>query len=567
MKKAVPVLVALFLIFCIAGYYGIKIVADKYSYSKERVDLNEYYGVDDESRRLILGNEITDEYLRVRDGICYWEIDKVREYLNDVFYVSEDEQMILFTDAVKTYETAFGSEVINEGGQERDLGFVGCFKEGDTLYVALDYVKIFTNFEYSLNPHTVVLKNTWGEKTLSDIAKDTKLRVKGGIKSEIMVDLLKGDEVEVVDKMETWSKVKTSDGYLGYVENKFLDNERVLAETPVTDYAAPVRNDIIMDGKVCLGFNAIGGVGGNDTFFDAASEGTAMNVIAPTWFSINDNEGGFRDFSSPAYVANAHGKGLKVWAVWDDFNYKNENKADVDINEVLKKSSSRRKLEEGIVSKATSLGIDGVNLDFEKITSAGGVHYIQFLRELSILCSEAGLVLSTDNYPPKDFNTYYRLDVQGKVCDYVVIMGYDEHWHGSENPGSVASLNYVSEGITKTAEKMPAGKIINAVPFYTILWKTENTTVTDSYITVENTADFISRMPVSYEWDEECGQNYAEWQSGDAFYQIWIEDANSLSAKLNVMDANDVGGVAVWRLGYGNATVWSLLDVYMQMNN
>ena len=61
------------------------------------------------------------------------------------------------------------------------------------------------------------------------------------------------------------------------------------------------------------------------------------------------------------------------------------------------------------------------------------------------------------------------------MADYVIIMGYDEHFAGSYEAGSVASYNYVKEGIEETLRDVPADKVINAVPFYTRLWNETRT--------------------------------------------------------------------------------------------
>ena len=84
-----------------------------------------------------------------------------------------------------------------------------------------------------------------------------------------------------------------------------------------------------MQGKVSLGFHAIGGEGGNAKLSDMLAEGKGINVIAPTWFSLTDNDGNFRSFASTQYVEQAHGSGLQVWGVWDNFNYKNETGTEV----------------------------------------------------------------------------------------------------------------------------------------------------------------------------------------------------------------------------------------------
>ena len=105
--------------------------------------------------------------------------------------------------------------------------------------------------------------------------------------------------------------------------------------------------------------------------------------------------------------------------------------------------------------------------------------------------------------------------------------------------------------------------MVNALPFYTILWQTEGAEVSDQYITLANVADYLQRMNVQSAWDGETCQNYAEWQSGNVTYQIWVEDAESISVKLNVMKAKNIGGVAVWRLGYGTEQVWDLVSAYV----
>ena len=64
-------------------------------------------------------------------------------------------------------------------------------------------------------------------------------------------------------------------------------------------------------------------------------------------------------------------------------------------------------------------------------------------------------------------------------------------------------------------------------------------------------------------WDEETSQNYAEARQGDTLYQMWIEDAQSIGAKLTLMQGHDLGGVAAWRLGFEPPVVWDLIGAYL----
>nr|WP_305142019.1 glycosyl hydrolase family 18 protein [uncultured Acetatifactor sp.] len=563
-KRIIPIIVALVLILIVALVgFGGKIL-DKYTYSKELADLDEYYGVTEGELAIILQDDWVEEKAVLREGRVYFDLDTVFAYLNEGFYVDMAERKLLYTTANDTAEALFDGREYSDRNGSHPTEYMICYAEGEAVYVAADYIKLFSNYSWSLFDRHVQVYTQWGSRQTMEVAKDTQIRVLGGMKSPILREMEKGETVEILEEMETWSKVKTSDSIVGYIENKRLANPVTETEAAVTDYVAEEYTSVGMPGKVSLAWHAIGGEGGNDTLADMLAEGKGLNVIAPTWFSLNDNEGNFRSFASMKYVQQAHDAGLQVWGVWDNFNYKNETGTDISSYEVLSSTTKRQNLVQSIVDTASGLGLEGVNIDFEGLNQECGVHYVQFLKELSVLCRSSGLILSVDNYVPFNFNNYYRLDIQGKIADYVIIMGYDEHWHGSGDPGSVASIEYVSNGLARTLEEeqVPAEKVVNALPFYTILWKTEGAEVTDQYITLNNVKDYLQRMNIQPEWDETVCQNYAEWQNGAATYQIWVEDEESIAVKLNVMNAKDIGGVAVWRLGYGTPEAWELIAAY-----
>lgn len=570
MKKWLPVMIAIILILVIAMIaFGDKVV-EKYSYSKEHADLKEYFSVTgEEEAAVILQDTLTEEKAVIRDGICYFGLDSVHEYLNPRFYADLTEELLIYTTPEEIISVRMDSDLCTveaaDGSRtEEPLGYIAAYTEtaGEEtgVYVAAEFVRRYTNYDYEVfeNPYRVQVTTQWEERTAAEIRKDTAVRVRGGIKSEILENLTAGSTVTVLSQMETWSEVKTADGCIGYVENKYLENLRQETPEPASHYREPEYTSLVRDHKISMGWF----VGSSADFDGLTSYTKGMNTVAPVWFSLKDNEGGIRNASDPSLVTAAHRKGMEVWGVVDDFNYAADSGTPVDVHGVLSVTSRRRALIANIISAAETCGMDGINIDFEKIEPETGEHFIQFLRELSIQCRARGLVLSVDNYVPLGFNDYYNRAEQGVVADYVVVMGYDEHWGGRGEAGSVASIGYVVNGIQKTVEEVPAEKVINALPFYTRVWKTEGVTVTDKALTLKNTADFIARNNIQTEWDGEACQNYAEWESGEAFYQVWFEDAQSIEAKLSAMQTNRIGGVAVWRLGYEQPEIWDLISAY-----
>lgn len=78
-------------------------------------------------------------------------------------------------------------------------------------------------------------------------------------------------------------------------------------------------------------------------------------------------------------------------------NFSREITKNVQSEELLSKTSVRKKLIDSLMDEADTYGFDGINLDFESLKEEAGVHYIQFIRELSVACRKKGLVLSVDN--------------------------------------------------------------------------------------------------------------------------------------------------------------------------
>lgn len=573
MKRVIPALIAIVLIILIAGIaLGGKLI-EKYSYSDEMDNLEEYFGITDPSQVPILyrGEKLETKLLN-KDGQLYLDLDSVHELLNERFYWDNRENWLLYATPTAKMVNQIGASsytVTNGMGYEseiegEDLGYPISFTEGEgdsaVLYVALEYVHKFTNFTYEVyeDPKRVIFKTENRDYQQVFVTKDSAVRHRGGVKSPILKKVAEGDELILLEEMEDWSKVETKDGFIGYIEKKHYGDVKSAVEQITPNYAEPEYTSLTSDSKISLGWHVVAATAGNDTIYEALQYQKGLDVISPTWFKLTDDAGNISSFATANYVNIAHNMGLKVWAVIDDFTNP------VDDYEVLSYTSKRERIIESLITEARNSGIDGINVDFEKVSNEAGPHYVEFLRELSIECRANNLVLSVDDYVPYNFNSQYNIPAQGEVADYVIIMGYDEHYHGSGDPGSVASIDYVKHGITETLKTVPPKKVINALPLYTIQWRTTGTTVTDDYVTMVNQADMVSRLGGSYVWDETTCQNYLETDIGGTKYQVWLEDAESIQVKLNVMKANEIGGVAVWRLGYEDPAIWNVISAYSE---
>ena len=560
-KRLIPVVVAfvLIIIVLVAGYKtGL---LERYTYSNEMADLNEYFEIySADAVPIVLQDERIADQAIVADGVYYLPLDTVLTYFNDTFYYDSAEQLLLYATPTDIVRTAVGTTTYTENGTETDAGYVVALNRDDKAYVALDFVRKYTNFSWEAfeNPQRLQIYTEWRNVKTATIKKDTKVRYQGGIKSSILTSVEKGDKVTVLETMEKWSKVKTQDAIIGYVENKRLSDAKDTEQTPVTDVVAPEYTSISREGKVNLVWHMVTNATANAKVDQLLATSKNVNVISPTWFALADNQGNLSSLADADYVNKMHAQGIQVWALVKNFDLNTE----VNTTEVLSRTSSRTNLISQIISGVKAYGIDGVNLDFELVPEEAGPAYVEFIRELSVSCRKEGIVFSIDNFPPGGYNAYYDLETQGKVADYVIIMGYNEHWVGGPEYGPVASIDFVEKGITDTIASVPAEKVINALPFYSILWTLSEPTGSEAY-TMTNQAEWVAQTGAQVQWDDTACQNHAAVTQNGVNYEIWLEDAQSIGVKLNVMKKYNLAGVAAWRLGQETPDIWDVITEYL----
>ena len=547
MRKVVPVLVAVGLIILIAvGFVGFQVL-DRYMPTKERADLAEVYHVSGDETAIIYNYEQQEQTGIYENGQTYLPVSWVNDHINERFYWDSTEDLLVY---------ALPDQIVYADAETKGAnGAPLLLVKDDEVYLTLGLIANYTDVQiqtFDSGDGRRVLINDWGTRNIARVKKAGSLRVKGGVKSKILTDLAEDDTVTVLDTMEKWSKVASSDGNIGYVENKRL----AAAESQKFsgNFTAPVYENTSMSGKIVLGWHQVTSQDGNNTFDSIVAKTKGMNVISPTWFSLTDNNGNYRSLASKDYVVKAHAKGLQVWALIDNFS------ADVQTETLLASTSTRRKLIDSLIADVEQYGLDGLNLDFESLKTEAGVHYIEFIRELSIPCRQKGIVLSVDNYVPARYNSFYNLKEQGIVADYVIMMGYDEHFAGGE-AGSVSSINYVKNGIAGMLENVPREKLIGGVPFYTRLWtEAGDGTITSKAMGIAEEKRWVDNNQVELTWQADTAQYYGEVQTSDGAQFLWMEEERSLKEKMNVIRQNDLAGVACWKLGFEDSAAWDSIQ-------
>ena len=554
------VLVVVLLIVVVAAVGVLTAAIKRHTPSDTRMDLNTYYGLEKEDDvALVLQNTVSETKGKWIDGRVYLDYDTVSNVLGGRFYWEADSSQMLYTTPNEILAIAPESTAYTVNGENKDEGYKIIRQTEDKIYLALDFIQKYMKITSTVteSPNKAVIRYEWGSEKVVKAKEDTVLRYRGGIKSDILTDVAKGTELTLIEELDNWSQVATADGFNGYVAKEDLEapTEKEVA------YEGSYQEDftsLTRDHKINLAWHQVTSEDANAGLAQTLENITGINVISPTWFSVTGAEGTISSLASADYVNLAHEKGLEVWGLIDNFN------KDVSTLDTLSNRTSREHLIQKLIEEAKRVGLDGINVDFETLTQEEAPHFIQFIRELSISCRKNNLVLSIDN-PVPQFTSFYNRKEQGIVADYVIIMGYDEHTDGTESAGSVASLPFVEEGIQQTLKEVPKNKIINGVPFYTRLWFTDKAgTVTSEIMGMDQASKIVTEMGMEMYWNKEVSQNYAELSTDNGLYQMWLEDEQSLDAKMQLIQKYELGGVAEWKLGFERADVWNTISQYLQ---
>lgn len=532
----------------------------KFSPSRTYMTSEDYFGhLQETEAAIVVEDHVAQERALILDGNVYIDYTLVERELNSRFYWDASAGLLLFTTPDQTFEIAPNSPAYTVDGESFDAGYDILKTTSSGMFLSMNFMQQYSDLKCEVfdNPSRVVITRGSIEVTTAKIRRDTAIRYQGGIKSPILTKVQKGTIVTVLDQMEKWSQVLTSDGYIGYVKNsRFGGIAKTVRETV---YAEPEYTGIHLEEPVNLVWHQINYPEMNSQFAEDTAEVTGVNVISPTWYFLQDNTGEIDSFASADYVEAAHAKGMQVWALISNFS------EDVSTSTLLASREARRKVQNYLISQAQELGFDGINIDFEGIAQESGYDYVQFMRELSILCRKNGLVLSVDVPVPMDFSRHYNRKELGTVCDYVIVMGYDEHYAGSDLVGSVASMEFERTGIENMLSEVAKEKLISGIPFYTRLWYTETladgtVSVTSEALGMERALQVLAEAGVTTVYDESTGQQYGEWTNAEGkFCQIWLEDQTSVAQRASLVKEYGLSGIAAWVLGNEQSWVWETI--------
>ena len=553
-KKRI-VIVAAFVILIVVMAAMFMIV--RYTPTKEKMNGYVFFNLDkstDKTMVIIDGKQYSDTGV-VTDGRHYLPQEFVADNINAGFYYDKESQAVLYSDSSYMYTYMSGKNVYTDDtGKTYNTDYPVVIDINGECFIAWEYIAEHTDCEYAYGsePERINISIERENKQCVTVKKKSAVRYRGGIKSPVLEYVQKGDRLVYEDDLDDWIKVTTATGYTGYIKkSEASDTFAYIREEKNYE----THNYNMKDDKVTLAWFQVSGVAGNSGIDNNIATASGVNVLAPTWYSVTDSSGSMSCYASAGLVNKMHQRGTDVWALVSDFD------TNVDFAALYSSKKARTNMVNTLINDAEKYGFDGINLDFENIKSAYAKDYLQFVRELSIACERKGLVLSTDNYKPEAYNRCYNLKEQSRFVDYVIVMAYDEHYAGTD-AGSVASLPFVKEAVEATVQLVGKEHVIAGIPFYTRIWTTTDGNTTSRAVGMQAAVDQLNSDGQVALWNDDCGQYVASYTVGNSTRQIWFEEEKSIEAKMQIIQENNVAGVAGWKLGLEKSSVWSVISKY-----
>ena len=502
---------------------------------------------------IIYGDTIANGYNPLVEGDkVYLSFDTVEKFIDEtLFYDSSNEKIILTTEN-GLYKFGCQNNIASKNLKEYDAK-ASWKKINDTPYIDMNLIKEIYNIkcEYDKETNTISVDKL----NTSDIPlnyNEVRLYNSLSTKSEVLDVLNTNNTVTVYTdslKHNRWYKVKSDDGKIGYIEKAAVTVKDDSSDDKDKDEQANSEDTekLIMFWQYGSSLKTLG------------DKIEGVNVVMPTWYAISDDQGSVEINYNEDYYNKAKANGYQIWPIiTNGIDNKDLDRKQV-TSEIMNDEQKRENLIRNIVDIIKNNKLDGINIDFEGMLEEDKYMYTQFLRELYPMVKETGAKLSVDIY----FTSYIDRQGVGKACDYVMLMGYDQRGNWSKEAGSISEINWVDKNIASLIQdsNIPSSKIILGVPFYTRLWiESASGDLSTKVYTMNDTQNFLSKYNLTPTMDNVSGQNYIAMKDGDDLWRLWIEDADSISKRADIVTKYNLAGITAWQKGYETDDIWSLLN-------
>lgn len=504
------------------------------------------------------------------NGVVYLSLEDIKNYYDKYSYYDKQYNQIVTSTDTKLAAFKLDENKVTVNGTVQEIKGGAIAKNG-VYYLPISEMNDIYNIKTNKVGNKIVIESLDRKLTTAIAKKNIELKSKATVFSRTIEKINSGDKVFIAETDENalpkgWIRVRTKNGNLGYVQESKLEDKKVEREQE-----QPKK---IMNEKVSLAWDYFSEYGKAPDNTGAKYDG--VNVVSPSFFylklkdtekenlniidvsmqaHINENVGE----SGVNYIKWAHDNNYKVWA-----KFSNETLSTTidEFSLIINDYSLRGLMINELLNYVDKYDLDGINLDFEYMYKDDNEAFSRFIIELAPRLRAKGKCLSVDVTAPDggdNWSLCYNRNLISDISDYIVFMAYDQY--GTTQMGTTSGYNWIERNINKfiNNEGIEPEKIIVGLPFYTKLWQTKNgAVIKGTAVGMSNVANSIPSFATK-EWKEDLQQYYVEYDQNGYTYKMWVEDEQSFTKKMELINKYNLAGAGYWRKGLEPASIWTVI--------
>lgn len=300
----------------------------------------------------------------------------------------------------------------------------------------------------------------------------------------------------------------------------------------------------------------------------------AINILISQAYHI-DKKGAVTGFINSDILTFTRTQGIKLMAMVTNRGFDKDA-----AHQFLSNSKAQKQAINSILTICQQNHLYGIQFDFEMIAINDKTILTNFLQAAAGALHKKGYVVSfavppvtsdgpfTSSYQQRMYKIFggaYDLKELAKSADFITVMTYDQHI-GKVPPGAIAGLRWVETVIKHALKFIPPQKLSLGIPVYSGFWYTSKNrsgqiAVRNDAISYETVQKLFAKNNAQVFWDNTNKVHYTFYERYWLNQYIFIEDAQSLKAKLALVDKYHLRGISVFRLGIEDSKIWNILSV------
>jgi peptidoglycan-N-acetylglucosamine deacetylase len=283
----------------------------------------------------------------------------------------------------------------------------------------------------------------------------------------------------------------------------------------------------------------------------------SITTLVPEWLQLTPSLT-FKTSTDSAITTEAKAHHIKVLPLVNNFINKKWDAG--ALHRLFAAPSAEDHFIKDLLAYVKTNNFAGINIDFEEINPNDKANFTHFIDKVSKAFHQQGLMITLD-VPPKN-NSYDYASLAAQV-DRMIVMLYDTH-NAMSKPGPVAPTDWVKDSLSQL--HIPSQKLIVSLGSYGYDWE-ENSNQPADTMTFGDIMDLGMGTNLQVYWNKQTGNPYLRYKMNGKKHIVWFLDAATFYNQMNLAIHSGSQGIAVWRLGSEDPSIWNYMNKPKEMHN